>query len=399
MDTPVRLVPVSERTDRESGYRPGIGVPSEVAAALESGGPLGPLLSRGMGAIVALTGARGGAVRLVLRNDGRMHLICSVGLPTELLGEEQDVEAGCGSCGEALIRDALQVNPSPHVCSQRMGKALEVAGVGIVLAVPLHCGGAPIGVFNLFFDQRTALPADMSAMLGPVTELLDLVLESAEHEHDRLQASLVAERQALANEVHDALAQNLSFMRMRMSLLQDAIREKDTERAQKYFADVQATLGETHAGLRSLITHFRQSMDPLGLGHALETTARTFQDRTGIVLHVQNRMPGLRLPAEQESQVLHIIQEALANVVKHAAARNASVTIERRNGCCRISVADDGQGSSANGRRAASQQGHYGLAIMKERAERIGATLAIHSAAGRGTRVRLDVPLPAGDHP
>ena len=158
------------------------------------------------------------------------------------------------------------------------------------------------------------------------------------------------------------------------------------------------TLGETHAGLRSLITHFRQSMDPLGLAHALETTARTFHDRTGIALHVQNRMPGLRLPAEQESQVLHIIQEALANVVKHAAARNASVTIERRNGCCRISVADDGQGSSANGRRAASEQGHYGLAIMKERAERIGATLAIHSAAGRGTRVRLDVPLPAGDH-
>jgi two-component system nitrate/nitrite sensor histidine kinase NarX len=395
----VRLVPVTEGSGTDRRPPPGVGVSPEIAASLEPGGPLGPLLARGMGAIVALTGAKGGAIRLVLRNDGRMHLICSSGLPEELLDDEQDVETGCGSCGEALRHDALQVKTLPAACVKRMGPALTAADVGVMLAVPLHCRGLPIGVFNLFFDQNTPLPADMSAILTPVTELLDLVLESAEHEHDRLQASLVAERQALANEVHDALAQNLSFMRMRMSLLQDAIRERDADRAQKYFSDVNETLGETHAGLRSLITHFRQSMDPLGFVHALENTARTFQNRTGIALHVQNRMPNLHLPAEHESQVLHIIQEALANVVKHAEARNASVTIERRNDCCRISVADDGRGSSARGRRAAHEDGHYGLAIMRERAERIGARLAIHSAAGRGTRVRLDIPLPIAPAP
>jgi two-component system nitrate/nitrite sensor histidine kinase NarX len=376
----------------EGAVAPALGVPGEIAAALESGGPLRQLLSRGMGAIIALTGARGGAVRLVLRNDGRMRLVCSAGLPPELLADEDDVDVRCGSCGEALLHDALLLRAAPAACARRMGATFAAAGFGPMLAVPLHCRGRPIGVFNLFFDDRTALPADLSAIITPVTELLDLVLEGTEHEHQRLQASLIAERQTFANEVHDALAQNLSYMRMRMSLLQDAIRDGDVTRAQKYFTDVNDSLGETHAGLRGLITHFRQAIDPLGLVHALENTARTFEDRTGVSLRIVNRIPGLRLPAEQEAQILHIVQEALANVIKHAGARNASVVIESRDLGYRISVADDGRGAAGGRRQASRQEGHYGLSIMRERAERIGARLQIRSVTGKGTRVRLDIP-------
>jgi two-component system nitrate/nitrite sensor histidine kinase NarX len=301
----------------------------------------------------------------------------------------------CGLCGQALLHDMLQLKATPTSCTAGMSAALAEAGLGPMLAVPLHCRGRAIGVFNLFFDERTPLPADLSAILTPVTELLDLVLDGTQHEHERLQARLLAERQSFANEVHDALAQNLSYMRMRMSLLLDAIREQDPARALKYFSDVNDSLGETHAGLRELITQFRQSTDPLGLVHALETTARTFEDRTGIALRIDNRIPDLRLPGEQESQVLHIVQEALANVVKHAGARHASIVIDRRPEGYRISVADDGRGAGEGRRSALLQGGHYGLSIMRERAQRIGARLQIRSRAGKGTRVRLDIPATA----
>lgn len=374
-------------------------LPGDLAAALESGGPLRELLSRGMGAIIALTGARGGAVRLALRNDGRMRLVCAAGLPPDVVDKERDVEVGCGLCGEALRADGLRFASVPAACVRRLGTDLAASGLGPMLAVPLHSRGRAIGVFNLFFDERTPLPADLSAILTPVTELLDLVLDSAQHEHERLQARLMAERQIFANEVHDALAQNLSYMRMRMSLLHDAIGEADPARALKYFSDVNEALGETHAGLRELITHFRQSTDPLGFVHALETTARTFEDRTGVALRIDNRIPDLRLPPEQETQVLHIVQEALANVVKHAGARNASVVIERRVDGFTVCVIDDGRGTPGGGRRALEEGGHFGLAIMRERARRIGARLRILGRSGKGTRVRLHVPGSTAGNP
>ena len=101
-----------------------------------------------------------------------------------------------------------------------------------------------------------------------------------------------------AGEIHDSLAQGLAFMRMRMSLLQDAIRSGNAAQSLKYHRDIHESLGEAHAGLRQLITHFRQSVDPQGLVRTLESTARTFRDRTGVDLRIENRAPDLRLPAD-----------------------------------------------------------------------------------------------------
>jgi two-component system nitrate/nitrite sensor histidine kinase NarX len=233
--------------------------------------------------------------------------------------------------------------------------------------------------------------------MGPVSEMLDLVIDNAMLERKRLQSSLFAERQMFASEIHDSLAQGLAFMRMRMSLLQDAIRARETGSALKYFRDIQDSLGEAHAGLRELITHFRQPLDSQGLVHALEHTARTFRDRTGVALCIENRTGDLRLPAEQEAQVYQIVREALANVIKHAGASNARVVLERTRRSLRVSVEDDGSGARiARARQGSASDEHYGLEIMRERARRIGGSLKIVSAPGKGTQVRLCIPQGSG---
>jgi two-component system nitrate/nitrite sensor histidine kinase NarX len=220
-----------------------------------------------------------------------------------------------------------------------------------------------------------------------------LVLENALLERERLHSSLSAERQMFAGEIHDSLAQGLAFMRMRMSLLKDAIRAGNAAQSLKYFRDIHEVLGEAHAGLRQLITHFRQPLDRQGLVHALENTARTFRDRTGVELRIENRARGVRLPAEQEAQVYQIVREALANVIKHAGASNARVVLERTARSFRVSVEDDGAGASLGRRRPGPAGGeHYGLEIMRERARRIGGRLRIVSAPGKGTQVRLSIP-------
>ena len=351
------------------------------------------LLERGLKAIVALTGARGGAIRLVPAAGGAMQLVCASGLPADILASESLVDADCGMCGAALRTDDVQVHDASFTCARRMGVFATGPDTGPMLAVPLHCRGTTMGVFNLFFAGSARLPSDVMALVGPVSEMLDLVLDNALLEQERLQSSLLAERQMFASEIHDSLAQGLAFMRMRMSLLQDAIRAGHGAQSLKYFRDIQDALGEAHVGLRELITHFRQPVDQEGLVHALENTARTFHDRTGVALHIENRARDLRLPAEQEAQVFQIVREALANVIKHAGASHARVVLERTARSIRVSVEDDGSGTRIARRRpGAAADDHYGVDIMRERARRIGGRLRIVSAPGKGTQVSLSIP-------
>ena len=209
---------------------------------------------------------------------------------------------------------------------------------------------------------------------------------------EALRTALANERQMMANEVHDSLAQGLTYMRMRMSLLRDAIRDGDDTRAFKYWSDVDSSLTNAHRRLRELITYFRSRMDPQGLLHALQEMTETFLDRTGIALEFANHVRDLDLPVEREVQVFHIVQEALANVCAHANARRARLTLERREAGYEIVIEDDGIGMDADPAGERGESGHYGIAIMRERASRLGGELTLDSAPGAGTRVRLYFP-------
>ncbi|HSN21922.1 MAG TPA: ATP-binding protein [Usitatibacter sp.] len=349
------------------------------------------LLGRAARAIVTLTGARGGAVRLVDESSGQMRLIASIGLPADWVARERSVAPDCGICGLALQENCLQVDPRAASCIGRAGAFIADTAAGPALALPLHCRGRAIGVFNLFFAAGAPAGEDLSRLLQPVSDMLDLAIENAFLEEERLRSSLVAERQMLASEVHDSLAQGLAFMRMRMTLLHDAVADGERVRALKYFDDVSAAMGEAHSRLRELITHFRSGIDQ-GLVRALESMARSFEERTGVRLTFDNRAADVRLAPEQEVQVYRIVQEALANVVKHAGAGRAVVRVERRGAKLVVDVEDDGHGV----RRAAGggEAGHYGLEIMRERAQHIGGELTIRSLPRKGTRVRLSMPAP-----
>jgi two-component system nitrate/nitrite sensor histidine kinase NarX len=230
-------------------------------------------------------------------------------------------------------------------------------------------------------------------LLRATGELIGVVLENARLNRESLHASLTGERQMMANEVHDSLAQSLTYMRMRMSLLHDAIRHGNELRAVKYWGDVDSSLTDAHRRLRELVTYFRSRMDPRGLQQALLDTATTFFDKTGVALEFKNGVHELHLPVGREVQVFHIVQEALANVCKHANARRARLTLNHSGDGYEIVVEDDGVGIAAD--PAAGDHGdvgHYGIAIMRERARRLGGELMLESAAGAGTRVRLQVP-------
>ncbi len=363
--------------------------PDDLAALFDDPG-LEAIFERGLGAIMALTGARGAAVRRISPDGRTMQLVGSVGLAPAVVEAEREVPVDCGICGAALRADRSHREDVSAFCVRRLGEPAAPSGDGPAVAVPLHCDGRVIGVFNLFFEAGS-LPQPLEAVAEPTARLLELLLDHASLARQRLQASIVAERQMLAGEVHDSLAQGLAYMRMRMPLLHDAIRGAEPDHALKYFEDVNDAMGEAHGRLRELITQFRHAVDQ-GLLPALESTARTFEDRTGVKLSIENRAGRLRLPPEHEAQVYQIVQEALANVVKHAGASEARIVIESTRRCAKVTVEDDGRGVPRSLRTRQDGE-HYGMEIMRERAERIGATLEIRSSPRRGTRVRVTVPV------
>lgn len=383
---PSRRLRIVHDGTRASTPRAHVRLPVRGAEALLENRELDAMLERGLQTIIALTGAQGGAIRL-LSDDGRwLRLVSSMGVACGESPENASLASACGVCGDALRDDDMRLDREAKPCWRHLGAFAAHAQCGPVLAVPLHCGGKPIGVFSLFFGSR--VPPDLADLLDPTAHMLDLVLENAMFERERLESSLVSERQLLAGEVHDSLAQGLAFMRMRMSLLHDAIRSGERAHALKYFGDVNEAMGEAHARLRELISHFRHPLTH-GLLPSLRDMARTFRDRTGVALAIEDRAGPLAWSPEQEHQVFRIVQEALANVVKHAGAQEAQVVIDRRPGHVRVIVADDGCGVP---RDSGHPAGHYGMDIMRERAQRLGGRLRIRSTPGGGTRVSLTLP-------
>ena len=339
-----------------------------------------------LAAVVRMTGASAGTVRLVGR-DG------TAGAPLAVAGS---VPAGsapwCAACDEALELDSECV--AQLVC----GNAEVVVASAVtqvcrhVATVPLEHKGRVVGTLALNFAAPLRIAPELTPVLKAVGDLIGVALENARLAAENLRMSLTAERQLMANEVHDSLAQALTYMRMRMSLLSDAIRQGDELGAFKYWVDVDDSLTNAHRRLRELITCFRSAMDPQGLVHALDETAANFHDRTGVALKFDNRVPGLRLPAEREVEIFRIVQEALANVCRHAQARNVEVRLDRMaagNGY-EIVVVDDGVGLGVPADH--DDTGHYGLAIMRERARRLGGTVTLESRRGAGTCVRLTIP-------
>ncbi len=363
----------------------------ELSAGLADGADIEALLQRFLVPVLRLAGARAGAVRALSEDGSHMRLVGSVGLSQEVLSVERSVDRHCGVCGQAANQGVLVWAGDLKPCTQRSHGDSFASQYKRLLAVPLRHREQVLGVYNLFFDSDGEPGPDITAVLRSVGELLGLALHNARLEREHLRAAVLHERQMLANEVHDAVAQTLYFMNMRLPLLHDALLEHDDTRALRYHADLRQAVSDAHACLREILTHYRTRMDPKGLLHALQALQSGYHDRTGIDLVLDNRAGDLCLSVDQELQVFHIVQEALANVLKHSRARKAQVLIEPGPQQIEIAIEDDGDGLRADV-VAGTGTPHFGLEIMRERAQRLGGSLSIRAREGGGTRVQLSIP-------
>jgi signal transduction histidine kinase len=194
------------------------------------------------------------------------------------------------------------------------------------------------------------------------------------------------ERRRLALELHDETGQALTSILLGLKAIGGAKSKEDAERAE---AEVRALVVQALQDVRALAVELRPSaLDDFGLAPALERLAHTFAERSGIETTVETHLEA-RLPPEIETTLYRVVQEALSNIVKHAAAERVSIVVSQRGGTVAATVDDDGRGFDEGAVRADA----LGLTGMRERLALVGGTLELESAPGRGTTVAAQVPL------
>jgi signal transduction histidine kinase len=191
--------------------------------------------------------------------------------------------------------------------------------------------------------------------------------------------------------MHDGLAQVLGYLSLQVQTLEALIRQDKREAALSELKQARANILEAQSDVRQNITGLRTTLaGEVGLLAALRAYVAEFEVQTGIHTALASTLtaePGLSPLAEV--QLVRIVQEALANVRKHARATRVQVDLARQSSQLWLQISDDGCGFLANG----NGRGHYGLSMMRERAEQVGGALHVTTAPGAGTRVAVWLPL------
>lgn len=373
------------------GYKiPALRALSEITTSLSTDSDLEDLLERFLSTMVKLAGAIGGAVRVATPDGTHLRLVGAIGLPQEVIEREQYVPLECGICGKAAHTQTIE-SAETSVCRENTALAYFGDTCKRVIAIPLRNKGRIMGVYNLFLSGDNPVPDDVSLLFSSISEHLGMALENARLTRENIRITLMSERQMLANEIHDSLAQTLAYMKMRLAFLNEAINTGDDPLAKKYLGEVDDAMESAYSRLRELLTQFRHRMDPRGLIPALQDVADNFSRLSGIKAAFVNRVPDMNLTPDQEVQVFHIVQEALANVSKHARARQVRICADMTADQYMVTINDDGIGLTGPGNTGIGMR--LGMNIMRERAQRLGGSIDVASQAGEGTRIQLKFPV------
>jgi signal transduction histidine kinase len=273
---------------------------------------------------------------------------------------------------------------------QEVGRKFQVR---TALYVPLMLRDIAIGVVvahdklggdGRFTDEDRRVAEIFAARAAVAVDLSQRVARDALR---RVVTAQELERRRLARELHDETGQALTTILLGLRTVEEASTPGEARTAA---ASVRELVLETLQDVRRLAVELRpKALDDFGLVPALERLTVTFAEQTGIDVDFQAVLPSTRLPAEVETTLYRIVQEALTNVVKHARANRISILVTRKDGSVTAVIEDDGGGFDP----AHTRDGGLGLIGMRERVALVGGRIEIESSAESGTALVAEVPL------
>ncbi|MBQ1072937.1 sensor histidine kinase [Micromonospora sp. C31] len=314
------------------------------------------------------------AAVLSASGGGRLVVLAQVGV--ERVDWETTLDA------DSAIADAW-ASQQPHTAARSQARSHRGGDVS-ALIVPLVAGVRTVGLVVLEADAAQAYPPGVVSRVTGLTRPAALRLEAALLFDEVRSLATNEERQRLAREIHDGVAQELVMVGYGIDNALAYVDEDPQETAEA-LRTLRGEVTRVITELRLSLFELRSEVDRHGgLAAAIAEYARTVGASGGLRVHLSLDESTARLPAATEAELLRIAQEAVTNARKHAGAANLWVTCEVDPPYAQIEVSDDGQGIADQ-----RSDGHYGLAIMAERAERIRGRLEIRPRQPSGTTVAV----------
>jgi nitrate/nitrite-specific signal transduction histidine kinase len=296
-----------------------------------------------------------------------------------------------------LPRHAVYGSPGPELIERVSGlfRGEEDRLDGNLLVTPISSEGKIIGALGL--QNKTGhrrFNTEDAQLLSSVAAQAAIALENARLYGEVQGIAILEERERLAREMHDGLVQTLGYLRLRLKMAAEHLSVAEVDRAEQVLAEMATTAEETYVDAREAIADLRSGVFE---GADFVKTLEGYLEEFGL----QNRMDSrLILEGEEDPrpstvqalQLIRIVQEALSNVRKHSEATAVSVALRKENSMLTMVIEDDGRGFEVGPTRERKGR-HFGLSMMRERAEGLGGTLEIHSSAGGGTRLVVRTPV------
>ena len=308
-----------------------------------------------------------------------------------LIGVE--LELGGSKTGRVLQRGRSErvdsVLDDPEIDQQ----AARRMGVRSALYAPLVVRGRPIGVVvahdklgatSSFADDDVRLTESLAARAATAVDLSERVSRDAVR---RVVEAQELERTRLARELHDQTGQALTSILLGLKSLEERV---DSDEGRVAVAELRDLVVSTLQDVRRLAVELRPAaLDDFGLGPAIERLRDTVAEQSDVSVDVQSGLGDERLPAETETALYRIVQEALTNVLKHAEATRVTVRLSQTEKVVALIVQDNGKGFELESVR----DGGLGLIGMRERVGLLGGRLTVESSEGAGTMLKAEVPL------
>lgn len=354
----------------------------DVVANLNAVHNLEELLSGFLQTLMTVVNARAASVHLT-GEDGVIRLVAAAGFGgNSTSGAPTSLPGMLGNEGVTIV----------HESAHPLFGGASVASV----FVPFRHQGKTLGGYRLFMDNaELAAREDMRHLFETIGQQLGMAIEKTRLDGESQSLMLMQERQSIAHDLHDSLAQSLASLRMQIAVLGETLEQGTDAVACEELHKIKRNVDSAYRELRELLVRCRAPISTLGLVPAIEDTVEYFRQNSGITAFLQNEIQDVSLDPKSEVQVLRIIQEALANIRKYSKARHVRILLAMdEENMCRVLVEDDGLGIHPPDTQALPGE-RLGLRIMQERASFLRGTLAVESEPGEGTRVILSFPVRA----
>ena len=371
-----------------------LSVLNEIARELNRSVKLDETLEFALEQVAELLGLRTGWIWLRNTATDQFYLAAARNLPPALSEDpgRMNGESYC-YCLDTYKKGDLEGAANVNVvkCSRLEDLVDGTDGLRHHASIPLYAGEAKLGVMNVAgHDWRGLSPEDLQ-LLYTIGDLLSIALERARLSEKSARLGAVEERNRLAREIHDSLAQGLTATTLQLESA-DALLEahpenaKARERLHRALSLTQSNLEEAR---RSVLDLRAAPLEDQTLSDALRSMVGGWDKDSGIVVRFESINEARPLPLRTEVALYRICQEALNNATRHAGAANVTVRLVSTPGLVRLAICDDGRGFDA----ANVPDDRYGLIGMNERAKMLGGELDVRSEPGGGTCVEARVPL------